>query len=103
MDESSPEDEIKPAAGAGSAEERCPICLEDYDDKAFIDACFHAFCFGCIVKAVETTTGRCPMCKATFDTVIHNVRAIDDYDRVSAGSLSHKTYLPVKVLTTAPL
>lgn len=32
---------VKPAAGATSAEERCPICLEDFEDKAFIDACFH--------------------------------------------------------------
>lgn len=84
MDEPGGEEtEIRPAAGASSAEERCPICLEDYKDKAFIDACFHAFCFGCVVKAVEVTSGRCPMCKTTFDTVIHNVRAIDDYDRVS--------------------
>lgn len=82
-DRSSSNEEMRPAAGAGSTEERCPICLEDYQDKAFIDACFHAFCFECIVKAVEMTTGRCPMCKTSFDTVIHNVRAIDDYDRVS--------------------
>lgn len=75
------------AAGASSAEERCPICLEDFEDKAFIDACFHAFCFACIVKAVEMTTSRCPMCKAFFDTVIHNVRAIDDYDRVSIDTV----------------
>ena len=33
--------EIKPAAGAGSTEERCPICLEDFQDKAFVNACFH--------------------------------------------------------------
>ena len=101
MAESSPEDEIKPAAGAESAEERCPICLEDYEDKAFIDACFHAFCFGCIVKAVEVTTGRCPMCKATFDTVIHNVRAIDDYDRVSAVivSLNAVSRVPASLCT----
>ena len=28
-------------AGAGSVEQRCPICLEDFEDKAFIDVCFH--------------------------------------------------------------
>ncbi len=32
---------MKPAAGAGSTEERCPICLEDFQDKAFVNACFH--------------------------------------------------------------
>ena len=35
------EEDVKPAAGASSAEERCPICLEDFQDKAFVDACFH--------------------------------------------------------------
>lgn len=29
------------AAGAGAVEQRCPICLEDFEDKTFIDACFH--------------------------------------------------------------
>jgi len=29
------------AAGAGAIEQRCPICLEDFEDKTFIDACFH--------------------------------------------------------------
>lgn len=33
--------EVEPAAGASSAEQRCPICLEDFQDKSFIDACFH--------------------------------------------------------------
>ncbi len=32
---------VEPAAGAtASSESRCPICLEDFEDKAFIDACF---------------------------------------------------------------
>ncbi len=33
--------EVQLAAGAISVEERCPICLEDFEDKAFVDACFH--------------------------------------------------------------
>lgn len=32
---------VEPASGANSSEERCPICLEDFEDKAFIGACFH--------------------------------------------------------------
>ena len=34
----------KPEGGAavvGMAEERCPICLDDFQDKAFITSCFH--------------------------------------------------------------
>ncbi len=33
--------EAESAAGAKSVEDRCPICLEDFEDKAFVDACFH--------------------------------------------------------------
>ena len=40
-DEVEADKDVKPAAGASSAEERCPICLEDFQDKAFVDACFH--------------------------------------------------------------
>ena len=29
------------APGASAIEERCPICLDDYQDKAFIATCFH--------------------------------------------------------------
>ena len=29
------------AVAASTVEQRCPICLEDFDNKTFIDACFH--------------------------------------------------------------
>ena len=32
---------VEATAGASSAEQRCPVCLGDFQDKAFIDACFH--------------------------------------------------------------
>ena len=73
----------EPAAGASAAEDRCPICLEDYKNKAFVDACFHAFCFNCICRSADVGGARCPMCKTGFKVVVHNVRANDDYDVVS--------------------
>jgi len=44
----------------------------------------HAFCFECVVRAASTTSNKCPMCKARFYKVIHNVRANDDYSLVSS-------------------
>lgn len=29
------------APGAAVVEDKCPICLDDYQDKAFITTCFH--------------------------------------------------------------
>ena len=38
VDVSSFESEV--ASPANSFEQKCPICLEDYDDKAFVNICF---------------------------------------------------------------
>ena len=32
---------METTAGASASEQRCPVCLGDYQNKAFIDACFH--------------------------------------------------------------
>ena len=37
-DSSSFESEV--ASAANSFDQKCPICLEDYDDKAFVNVCF---------------------------------------------------------------
>ena len=34
------EDETQTAPAARSTEDRCPVCLGDYQQKAFVDACF---------------------------------------------------------------
>ncbi len=40
-----------------------------------------AFCFICIVQWSEITQ-TCPICKASFQAVIHNVKNFDDYTTV---------------------
>lgn len=32
---------VETTAGANASEQRCPVCLGDFQNKAFIDACFH--------------------------------------------------------------
>lgn len=85
-----------------TAEQKCPICLEDYEDKSYIDACFRilikhlaffynysvyitvlnvfldGFCFICIVQWSEVTNS-CPLCKATFENLIHDIKSNNDY------------------------
>lgn len=51
-------EEVQPAPGAKSVEERCPICLEDFKDKAFVDACFHIQNNSCFV-CTRYWTSRC--------------------------------------------
>ena len=40
------------AAAAGAVEQRCPICLEDFKDKTFIDACFHILFYALVVSTL---------------------------------------------------
>ena len=40
-----------------------------------------AFCFTCIVQWSEITQ-TCPICKAPFQAVIHNVNSVDEYTTV---------------------
>ncbi|KAJ1847727.1 hypothetical protein IWW55_001892 [Coemansia sp. RSA 2706] len=47
----------------------CPICLHAPADPAFTDACFHQFCFVCIVQWLEHSP-RCPLCNRHTGAVV---------------------------------
>ncbi|GJP39621.1 hypothetical protein CLOM_g23973 [Closterium sp. NIES-68] len=34
----------------------CPICLDEPHDEAFLEPCFHSFCFACVVRWLESCT-----------------------------------------------
>uniref|UniRef100_A0A8D0E6H5 RING-type E3 ubiquitin transferase n=1 Tax=Salvator merianae TaxID=96440 RepID=A0A8D0E6H5_SALMN len=40
---------------------RCPICLERIRNVAFLNPCFHRFCFVCILEWSERKA-ECPLC-----------------------------------------
>jgi E3 ubiquitin-protein ligase Topors len=61
-------------------DERCPICLSDFDNKAFLDNCFHPFCYFCVLQWSDLVQ-TCPLCKKPFSSIIHNVRSSDQYDQ----------------------
>ncbi|CAN6303074.1 unnamed protein product [Urochloa humidicola] len=58
----------------------CPICLEAFKDEAYLDTCFHSFCYKCICQWVRVVASkheeplssvRCPVCKTKNLSVIH--------------------------------
>ena len=69
-----------PRSSAGSPEPNCSICLSKIVNKSFTDSCFHTFCFVCLVEWAKVKAV-CPLCKAPFKSIIHNVRSIEDYDQ----------------------
>lgn len=62
--------------GSESAEEPCPLCLEDLDatDKATnLCACGYSVCLWCFHRIMEDAakehlTARCPNCRSIYDT-----------------------------------
>ncbi|XP_028403574.1 E3 ubiquitin-protein ligase Topors-like isoform X2 [Dendronephthya gigantea] len=74
------ENEPERAAPQTQEKESCPICLSSFEDRSFLDQCFHAFCFSCILQWCEVAQ-TCPLCKTGFASVIHNVKSMQDYEQ----------------------
>lgn len=69
------------------ADHSCIICLGEINNTAYVDGCFHAFCFDCI-RQWAARTPACPFCRRCFDRILHMVRRDDDYREYVVG-LSH--------------
>ena len=61
-----------------SPELSCSICLSSVENRAFTDACYHTFCFECLVEW-SNVRAVCPLCKKPFHSIIHSFRSYDDY------------------------
>ena len=70
----------KGASNDKREKESCPICLSSFEDRSFLDQCFHSFCFCCILQWCEVVQ-TCPLCKAGFASVIHNVKSMQNYEQ----------------------
>nr|XP_013798870.1 PREDICTED: E3 ubiquitin-protein ligase Topors-like [Apteryx mantelli mantelli] len=56
----------------------CPICLDTWDDLAYVNPCFHQFCFSCVPQWTKSKP-ECPLCKRAIESVLHLVQADDDF------------------------
>uniref|UniRef100_A0A8D0G8D4 E3 ubiquitin-protein ligase Topors n=1 Tax=Sphenodon punctatus TaxID=8508 RepID=A0A8D0G8D4_SPHPU len=61
-----------------SPDSKCPICLDRFDNMAYLDRCLHKFCFRC-VQEWSKNKAECPLCKQPFHSIFHTVRAEDDF------------------------
>ena len=60
---------------------RCPVCLDNWDSAAYTMPCCHQFCFPCIQRWTSTRP-QCPLCKQGVQSIIHTVRADNDYQEL---------------------
>ncbi|KAM5331455.1 E3 ubiquitin-protein ligase Topors [Glossophaga mutica] len=62
-----------------SPDSKCPICLDRFDNVSYLDRCLHKFCFRC-VQEWSKNKAECPLCKQPFDSILHSVRAENDFE-----------------------
>ncbi|XP_056432225.1 E3 ubiquitin-protein ligase Topors-like [Gadus chalcogrammus] len=61
-----------------SPDSKCPICLDRFNNLAYLDRCLHRFCFPCI-QEWSHNKAECPLCKQAFTSILHSVRSHDDF------------------------
>ena len=64
---------------ATELDNRCPICLEGWEQASYVMPCCHRFCFTCIRRWAESKP-ECPLCKRRVSSIVHSVRAYDDFE-----------------------
>ncbi|XP_040977014.1 uncharacterized protein LOC121232712 [Aquila chrysaetos chrysaetos] len=62
---------------AAEPDNRCPICLDSWEEASFAMPCLHQFCYACILRWAESKP-ECPVCKRRIISVVHSVWADDD-------------------------
>ncbi|XP_053145736.1 E3 ubiquitin-protein ligase Topors-like [Hemicordylus capensis] len=67
------------SATDGPSDSRCPICLERIRNVAFLNPCFHRFCFVCILEWSDRKA-ECPLCKQRFHSFFHTIRSDTDFE-----------------------
>eukprot|EP00095_Tigriopus_kingsejongensis_P002332 snap_masked-scaffold347_size200506-processed-gene-1.2 protein:Tk02332 transcript:snap_masked-scaffold347_size200506-processed-gene-1.2-mRNA-1 annotation:"ubiquitin-protein e3" len=65
--------------GGDSPDPHCAICLGHLENMSYTDSCLHKFCFTCLLEWSKVKP-ECPLCKAQFKSIIHNIQADDNYD-----------------------
>nr|XP_057922972.1 E3 ubiquitin-protein ligase Topors-like isoform X2 [Doryrhamphus excisus] len=66
------------ASEEASPDSKCPICLDRFNNMAYLDRCLHRFCFPCI-QEWSHNKAECPLCKQPFASILHSVRGHDDF------------------------
>ena len=57
----------------------CSICIDEIKEMCYTDTCLHRFCFPCLSEWVKRKQV-CPLCKAEFTNIIHNIKSDDEYE-----------------------
>uniref|UniRef100_A0A8B9MD94 RING-type E3 ubiquitin transferase n=1 Tax=Accipiter nisus TaxID=211598 RepID=A0A8B9MD94_9AVES len=48
---------------------RCPICLDSWEEASYVLPCLHQFCYPCIVRWSDSKT-ECPLCRKKMKSIL---------------------------------
>ncbi|KAM3845239.1 E3 ubiquitin-protein ligase Topors [Vipera latastei] len=74
-----------------SPDSKCPICLDMFENVAYLDRCWHRFCFRCVLEWSKNKA-ECPLCKQPFCSIVHSKRSADDYKVYSVRPSGMETF-----------
>ncbi|KAM7076385.1 uncharacterized protein J5F26_016618 [Ciconia maguari] len=63
---------------ATELDDRCPICLDSWEEASYVMPCLHQFCYACILRWAESKP-QCPLCKRRVTSIVHSVRGDHDF------------------------
>uniref|UniRef100_A0A8D0KMN2 E3 ubiquitin-protein ligase Topors n=1 Tax=Salvator merianae TaxID=96440 RepID=A0A8D0KMN2_SALMN len=73
-----PDKQQQTTTGGASPDSKCPICLDSFENVAFLDHCWHKFCF-CCIQEWSKNKAECPLCKQPFYSIVHTMRSENDF------------------------
>ena len=60
-----------------TSERQCAICLAERPlDVTLLSHCRHLFCFACITEWTRIGGAICPLCKASFEVLVHSISSV---------------------------
>ena len=65
----------------------CPICLCPFEARAYVEGCYHSFCFYCILQWSQVTPS-CPLCKGRIEALIFDVTRDLQYRRFKLSNMA---------------
>ncbi|XP_041121096.1 E3 ubiquitin-protein ligase Topors-like, partial [Polyodon spathula] len=92
-----------------SPDSKCPICLDRFNNVAYLDRCLHKFCYRCIHEWWKNKA-ECPLCRQPFDSVYRTTEAENDFKELvlrptengSFGSHDRHRYRTIMSRRTSP-
>ncbi|XP_006809629.2 E3 ubiquitin-protein ligase Topors-like [Neolamprologus brichardi] len=90
------------AAEEASPDSKCPICLDRFNNLAFLDRCKHRFCFPCIQEWSHKKP-ECPLCKQPFASIFYRNQAEDDFKEYTLRSAPPSSSVAATVAMVAAM